>query len=432
MQDRAKDDHRRRARGRSEQWQGALVLGRHGHARGRQGDREGPLEQAARAESARRRSARSSSQQLAEPRRRRSRPRRGAGARNGERPGRGMGGGMEWRGRGGAAAAPAGRTIRVAISLDPALAGKLKPGTPLFVAARAARHSRAAARGRAPVERPAADDRGAERRQLDDRGPQPSSVDDVEIVARVAFGGTAVPATGDLLGTAVQNEGRAGRRERRRSTRSHPSPWRRPSTCASSKLPTGLASYPRVLLTKRPPVTEVDGAAGIQGQRLGRDAAAAERREVRGCLRIRARGVPPTYPHVLAMPLHLEIFACGVVPAAADGPDPPVERHRGARRAAPRHAPRLRRSRLATTGGRTPGLAFDMATEVAQRGPARVARDLRVPVALAGVRRSARGGRPPRPPKAPKDATVLARARRHAAARRGTTRACRATTTRST
>ena len=34
-----------------------------------------------------------------------------------------------------------------------------------------------------------------------------SSVDDVEVVARVAFGGTAVTASGDLLGTAVQKKG---------------------------------------------------------------------------------------------------------------------------------------------------------------------------------------------------------------------------------
>jgi cytochrome c-type biogenesis protein CcmH len=34
-----------------------------------------------------------------------------------------------------------------------------------------------------------------------------SSVDDVEIVARVAFGGTAVPAPGDLVGSAQNAKG---------------------------------------------------------------------------------------------------------------------------------------------------------------------------------------------------------------------------------
>ena len=34
-----------------------------------------------------------------------------------------------------------------------------------------------------------------------------SSVNDVEIVARVAYGGTAVTASGDLIGRAVQKKG---------------------------------------------------------------------------------------------------------------------------------------------------------------------------------------------------------------------------------
>ncbi len=36
-----------------------------------------------------------------------------------------------------------------------------------------------------------------------------SSVDDVEVVARVAFGGTAVTATGDLIGKVQQKKGGA-------------------------------------------------------------------------------------------------------------------------------------------------------------------------------------------------------------------------------
>ena len=38
-----------------------------------------------------------------------------------------------------------------------------------------------------------------------------SSVDDVEITARFAFGGTAVTTPGDLLGRAVQKRGETGR-----------------------------------------------------------------------------------------------------------------------------------------------------------------------------------------------------------------------------
>ena len=115
----------------------------------------------------------------------------------------GMGGGM------GAAAdvEPTGRTIRIAVSVDPSLAGKLKPGTPVFVSAR-----------EPGIPGPPI---AAVRLNSDDlpttvvlsdansmiEGRTLSSVDQVQIVARVAFGGTAVPASGDLVGEATQGKG---------------------------------------------------------------------------------------------------------------------------------------------------------------------------------------------------------------------------------
>ena len=124
----------------------------------------------------------------------------------------GMGGGM-----GGAAAASGstgsveatGRTIRIAVSVDPALAGKLKPGTPLFVSARepgipgppiaAVRISA----DQLPTTVVLSDANSMiEGRTL-------SSVDEVQLVARVAFGGSAVPASGDLLGEARHAKGAA-------------------------------------------------------------------------------------------------------------------------------------------------------------------------------------------------------------------------------
>lgn len=124
----------------------------------------------------------------------------------------GMGGGM-----GGAPAAsasagsvePAGRTIRIAVSVDPALAGKLKPGTPLFVSARepgipgppiaAVRISA----DQLPTTVVLSDANSMiEGRTL-------SSVNDVQVVARVAFGGSAVPASGDLVGDATHAKGAA-------------------------------------------------------------------------------------------------------------------------------------------------------------------------------------------------------------------------------
>lgn len=108
---------------------------------------------------------------------------------------------------GGSESAAEGRTIRVSVSLDPALKDKAKPGTAVFVAARqpGIPGPPLAATRLTVDELPATvvlSDAGAmvEGRNL-------SSVDDVEIVARVAFGGTPMVASGDLIGTAVQKKG---------------------------------------------------------------------------------------------------------------------------------------------------------------------------------------------------------------------------------
>jgi len=103
--------------------------------------------------------------------------------------------------------ASTGRTIRISVKVDPALAGNLKPGTTLFVAAR-----------EPGIPGPPI---AAKRISTDDlpavvvlsdadtmiAGRDLSSVNDVEIVARVAYGGTAVTASGDLIGRAVQKKG---------------------------------------------------------------------------------------------------------------------------------------------------------------------------------------------------------------------------------
>jgi cytochrome c-type biogenesis protein CcmH len=118
----------------------------------------------------------------------------------------GMGGPM-----GAASAAPeaTGRTIRIALSLDPALAGKLKPGTPLFVSAREPGipgPPLAAVRinsDQLPTTVVLSDANSmVEGRNL-------SSVDEVQLVARVAFGGTAMTTSGDLVGQARHKKGAA-------------------------------------------------------------------------------------------------------------------------------------------------------------------------------------------------------------------------------
>lgn len=100
-----------------------------------------------------------------------------------------------------------GRTLRVAVSVDPTVASLLKPGTALFVSAR-----------EAGIPGPPL---AAVRISTDDlpttvvlsdanamvEGRNLSSVDEVQVVARVAFGGTAVPASGDLVGETRHKKG---------------------------------------------------------------------------------------------------------------------------------------------------------------------------------------------------------------------------------
>ncbi len=118
----------------------------------------------------------------------------------------GMGAGPMSGGMAGGGAAT-GRTIRISVKVDPALAGNLKPGTTLFVAAR-----------EPGIPGPPI---AAKRISTDDlpavvvlsdadtmiAGRDLSSVNDVEIVARVEYGGTAITGSGALIGRAVQKKG---------------------------------------------------------------------------------------------------------------------------------------------------------------------------------------------------------------------------------
>jgi cytochrome c-type biogenesis protein CcmH len=100
-----------------------------------------------------------------------------------------------------------GRTIRVAVSVDPTLAGKLTPGTTVFVSAR-----EAGIPGPPIAAVRIAADALPTTVVLSDantmiEGRDLSSVDEVQLVARVAFGGTAVTASGDLLGESLHKKG---------------------------------------------------------------------------------------------------------------------------------------------------------------------------------------------------------------------------------
>jgi cytochrome c-type biogenesis protein CcmH len=100
-----------------------------------------------------------------------------------------------------------GRTIRVAVSVDPSLAAKVTPGTTVFVSAR-----EAGIPGPPIAAVRIAADALPTTVVLSDantmiEGRDLSSVDQVQLVARVAFGGTAVTASGDLLGEATHSKG---------------------------------------------------------------------------------------------------------------------------------------------------------------------------------------------------------------------------------
>jgi len=120
----------------------------------------------------------------------------------------GMGGGMGGSAPAGDATA-VGRTVRVAVSVDPALAGKLKPGTPLFVSARqpGIPGPPLAAVRISSDELPTTVELSDANAMIEGRNL--SSVDEVQLVARVAFGGTAIVASGDLVGEASHRKGAA-------------------------------------------------------------------------------------------------------------------------------------------------------------------------------------------------------------------------------
>ena len=172
-----------------------------------------------------------------------------------------------------------------------------------------------------------------------------------------------------------------------------------------SKLPTGLASYPRVVLTRRPPITEIGEPpqfkASVSGVAL--DAAAVARYSSACGF---TEGVPPTYPHVLAMPLHLEIFACGSFPLRPMG----LIHVSNVIEVLGRMRDRMRLDLTVSAGNyqRTDaGIEFDMTTEAAHEGDA-VWRETCVFLSRWPEPVERAGGRPPRPPKAPRDAAVLA------------------------
>jgi acyl dehydratase len=173
-----------------------------------------------------------------------------------------------------------------------------------------------------------------------------------------------------------------------------------------ARLPSQWISYPRLLFGRRPPVTEVKDPpvfkATVEGIRLepGRIARYAE-----VCGFASAPGVPSTFPHVLAMPLHLKIFANDAFPLRPMGLihlsnviELVSELRPGTKLDIQVTAQNYRETDA--------GLAFDMDTLISCQGQDAWRETC---VFLSRWPESAQRpmGRPPRPPKAPRDAAVL-------------------------
>ena len=174
-----------------------------------------------------------------------------------------------------------------------------------------------------------------------------------------------------------------------------------------AKLPSVWATYPRVLLTQRPALTVVQEpreiGVSVRGVRI--DAGAAARYSAM-CGFDRAGGLPVTYPHVLAMPLHLKIFAQR---AFALRPMGLIHLSNSIESPAALEARRPFDIAVSACNYRhtEAGLAFDMTTNIAADGEL-LWRETCVFLSRWPEPAERTGGRPPRPPKAPKDATVLA------------------------
>lgn len=175
-----------------------------------------------------------------------------------------------------------------------------------------------------------------------------------------------------------------------------------------ARLPSVLATYPWVVFTRRPPVETVadprEFVATVRGVRLERRAVA---RYAAMCGFGTAGAVPVTFPHVLAMPLHLKIFAqsdfelrpMGLIHLSntIEGLEPLVA---GMTLDVVVSARNYQRTDA--------GLVFDMATEITADGRA-VWRETCVFLSRWPVGAERTGSaRPPRPPRAPKDSTLLA------------------------
>ena len=171
-----------------------------------------------------------------------------------------------------------------------------------------------------------------------------------------------------------------------------------------TSLPSVWATYPRVLLTPRAvDARPAEISVAVRGVRIDAGPVA---RYAAMCGFASTGHVPVTYPHVLAMPLHLKIFAQSAFVLRPMGLihlsnviESPGVLVPGRRLDITVSACNYRRTDA--------GLAFDMTTHLSAEGQL-LWRETCVFLSRLPEPASAGGGRPPRPPKAPRNAAVLA------------------------
>jgi acyl dehydratase len=173
------------------------------------------------------------------------------------------------------------------------------------------------------------------------------------------------------------------------------------------RLPRVWATYPWVLLTRRPPISGFveppEIVAAVNGVQLD---AVHVARYAAMCGFESAAELPVTFPHVLAMPLHLKIFALGAFPLRPMGLihlsntiQSPGILSAGTRVDIVVSARNYQRTDA--------GVTFDMDTDISSEGRT-LWRETCVFLARWTEPMARGGARPPRPPKAPKDSAVLA------------------------
>ena len=177
------------------------------------------------------------------------------------------------------------------------------------------------------------------------------------------------------------------------------------------RLPSGLACYPRVVLTRRPDLLSVGEPPSfeLRVDKVRIDAAQLSRYATTcgfDSADVRNGCVPVTYPHLIAMPLHLRIMSMASFPLRPMGLihlSNVIGTSGELRPGADLDLVVCARNYRKTDAG----LAFDMDTEISQQGQP-VWRETCVFLSRWPDSVQRTGARPPRPPRAPKDSKVLA------------------------